>query len=182
MDNWGFTNNENNGKKRKHKNARHLHSGALASLHASFWKRVDRNGDYLEFLNFTGFARESFNFLLQAVKKDVLSTSLDRQTERMPETHHLKRRLFKLSDILAMTLKFLTCTAEPKDTQPHFGALANQVGQCVEVGLVLALNRNLAADPRFKVHWDFLIENMQKCAERTELFIDVPGVAAMCHD
>ena len=50
--------------------------------------------------------------------------------------------------------------------------------ECVKVGLV-ALNQNLPADPRSKVCWDFSLDNMKKCAECTQLFLDILGVVAM---
>ena len=77
--------------KRNHAQGRFKQSGALHKPEKSFWHRIKKNGDELEFLHFTAFTREAFGELVTIVAPFILSHSLEERNKTPPQKKHLKK-------------------------------------------------------------------------------------------
>jgi len=151
--------------------------GTLPKLEDSFWKGVDKGDDNLAFLHFTAFTREAFDELHSLVGAKIDDLPL-RIGASKPKRWHLSRRFADSRTILAMTLRFLLSRAEYKDLCPQFGSIETVFSNCVLLGM-RAIVTVLADETRSMVYWDRTEEGLQKCADRTNMFLDVPGVIAM---
>ena len=54
-------------------NGRYLRSTVLPSPDHSFWRRVLRSGDAMDFFHFTGLSRRSFEDLVDVCRDDILT-------------------------------------------------------------------------------------------------------------
>ena len=79
---------------------------------------------------------------------------------------------------MAMTLCFILSTAEMKYFHVQFRAIVSTYTDCVCLGLY-AIVESMMTNPKAKVFWDHNIEALDKVAERTASFLDLPGVATM---
>ena len=163
--------------------AKYLRSGAIPDPDQSFWKLIDHHGLPSEFLCFTSLTRQSFDDLVLLCHDTILSLPLRaRDGERdigKPRPQDLKRRKFRPRDIVAMTLKFLTSTAEEKDLHVQFGAIETTYNDCIWVGMT-ALVKNMAEDERSRVFWDIGNEQyLKECADRTADFDKIRDVVCM---
>lgn len=149
----------------------------------SFWRELLAHGDEMAFFNFTALLRGSFTDLVELCKEDLLSMPIRGHTgditHHSPRRCHQRRRLFTPTDIIAMTMKFLTTTAELKDLHPQFGALKTTYDDCVWLGMQVIV-KNLINDERAKVFWPINEPGyLERCAERTAMFDQVPNVVGM---
>ena len=78
---------------------------------------------------------------------------------------------------MAIAIKYISSVAETKDLYPQFGATSGVFRRCVEVGMVAILSN--MDHPKMRVVWDRSIGNMEKMADRTSSFLDIPGVVGM---
>ena len=119
-------------------NGRYLRTN-LPTPGNSFWRELLAHGDEMAFFNFTALLRGSFVDLVELCKDDLLSMPIRGHTgdatHHSPRRCHQRRRLFTPADIISMTLKFLTTTAELKDLHPQFGALKTTYNDCVWLGM-----------------------------------------------
>ena len=97
---------------------------------------------------------------------------------RLPFGTIFCRRIFGPRDIIAMTLKYLTSVAESKDLHVQFGATASAYSYHVNYGIECIINCCIG-HPDARVFWDRSIANMERCARRTSMFLDISGVVAM---
>lgn len=135
----------------------------------SFWREVLAHGDEMAFFNFTTLLRGSFVDLVELCKDDLLSMPIRGHTgdttHHSPRRCHQRRRLFTPADIISMTLKFLTTTAELKDLHPQFGSLKTTYNDCVRLGMQVIV-KNLINDERAKVVWPINTPGyLESCAE-----------------
>ena len=156
---------------------RYLRGGAVPPPKASVWWRVFSRGDDLEFLHFTSLTRESFNLLVVKCTPLINSRPLTPGCGK-PKAWHVRRRMFKARDVVAMTMRFLLATAEMKDLHVQFGAVLSVYSHCVRLGLRVIV-QVLCSDTRSRVYWDRSEEELSKAAARTSSFLDIPGVVAM---
>ena len=125
----------------------------------SFWGKIKRSGDSLEFLHFLALTRESFVELVSVVKSYIDGHATDQLYEMYKagpvkiRPSDIKRRKFQADDILSMTLKFLLSKAELKDIHIQFGCPLTCYRRYVRLGIesILAC---LMDHPRSKVYWD----------------------------
>ena len=75
---------------RERKSGRYLRGGALPSPKESFWRRIDRIGDEMEFLHFLAFTRESFDDLVNILTPGIISSY-----QNIPLTNCIKRYLYR---------------------------------------------------------------------------------------
>ena len=125
---------------------------------------------------FVGLSRESFDLLVTICEWVINVTPLNRDLG-VPDDRARHRRLFGPRGILAMTVKYLTSTAEAKDLFVQFGATSNVFRQGVELGMVAIIgNMN---HPQMRVFWDRSVPALEKMAEKTSGFLEIPGVVGM---
>ena len=138
---------------------------------------VDEKGDNFEFLHFTSLTREAFANLVDIVKNSIYSNSIVPYRGKLKKYIILRRR-FNARDIVAMTVKYLLSRAELKDIHVHFGAILTTYINCVKLGM-RCIVQTLSCHPKAKVFWDRSADGLIKAAERTKMFLDIPGVVAM---
>ena len=138
---------------------------------------VDEKGDNFEFLHFISFTREAFDNLVDIVKNSIHSNSIV-PYRGMPTNYIILRRRFNARDIVAMTVKYLLSRAELKDIHVHFGAILTTYINCVKLGM-RCIVQTLSCHPKAKVFLDRSADGLIKAAERTKMFLDIPGVVAM---
>ena len=157
---------------------RYTRGGALPLPVDSIWGRLESNTacDDMEFFMFIGLSHESFSLLVSICEGTINSTPLNRDCGA-PDENARKKRLFGPRGVMAMTIKFLTSVAEPKDLYPQFGATSNVFRQGVELGM-LSIIANIN-HPKIRVYWDRSAEALRKQAERTSMFLDIKGVVGM---
>ena len=143
----------------------------------SFWARIYKKGDDLEFLHFTGFTRSAFDQLVEINSDYIISHPMVAGRTK-PTIKNLRNRMYTPHDIVAMGLKFMHSKAELKDLCVQFGLLLQTFINCYTLCLK-SFAHCLANHPLSRVRWDRSEENLKKCADRTEMFIDLPGVVAM---
>lgn len=164
---------------REKKRGRYLRVGALPKPSKLFWSRVNQKGDDLEFLHLTSFTCESFDKLVGLCKDYILSNSMTpAHANKKPKLCHLRCRLFKPRDIVAMTLCYLLSTAEHKDLHVHFGAVLQTFINSVQLGLDPIIH-SLIKNPKAEVIWKRSPVNLEKAAAKTAMFLEIPGVIAM---
>ena len=76
-----------------------------------------------------------FNLLVTICEGVINVTPLNRD-RGVPNESHLKNRFFGPRGILAMMVKYLTSSADPKDLYVQSGATSNVFRQGVELGMV----------------------------------------------
>ena len=164
-------------KQRQHKQGRYRRGGSVPPPRASVWWRTYSRGDDLEFLHFTSLTRESFRALV-----DLCTPLLNRLPITpgggKPKPWHVRRRMFRPRDVVAMTLKFLLATAELKDLHVQFGAVLSVYSRCVLLGLRVFV-QVLVKERRSRVYWDRSTDGLRRAAARTAMFLDIPGIVAM---
>ena len=125
---------------------------------------------------FLGLSRESFAELVDICTGSVEGNPLYRDAG-VPQKKHLARRLYGPRGVMAIAIKYISSVAETKDLYPQFGATSGVFRRCVEVGMVAILSN--MDHPKMRVVWDRSIGNMEKMADRTSSFLDIPGVVGM---
>ena len=128
--------------------------------------------DDMEFFMFLGLSRESFAELVDICRGSVEGNPLYRDAG-VPHKKHLRRRLYGPRGVMAIAIKYISSVAETKDLYPQFGATSGVFRRCVEVGMVAILSN--MDHPKMRVVWDRSIGNMEKMADRTSSFLDIPG-------
>ena len=165
-------------KEDKKKSGRYKRHGAIPHPRQSIWMRVDdrSRSDDLEFFMFLGLSRVSFAELVEVCRRSVDGNPLDRDCGK-PTAGSLKRRTYGHRGVMAMAVKWLSSRAEAKDLYPQFGVTSVVFWKCVELGLLsIVANMN---HPKMRVRWDRSQANMEKMADRTAVFLDIPGVVGM---
>ena len=164
---------------RTKKSGRYLRHGALPNKKQSVWGRIEDTAhrcDEMEFFMFVGLSRASFEMLVEICTNVINRIPLFRDCG-VPEEKHLKRRLYGPRGIMAMTIKYLSSTAEAKDLYPQFGAPSMVFRRSVELGMV-AIVSNMSHE-KMRIIWDRSQEGLAKMADRTKMFLDIPGVVGM---
>ena len=153
-------------------------NGAIPAPRHSIWARVDSQNvaDDMEFFMFLGLSRISFAELVEICLESVLTNPLERDCGK-PTRQQLKCRSYGPRGVMAMTVKWLSSCAEPKDLYPQFGVTSVVFRKCVELGLT-SIVANMDHQ-KMRVRWDRSVENMEKMAARTAVFLDIPGVVGM---
>ena len=155
---------------------RYLRSGVLHNPRQSFWMRVWRMGDEMEFFHFMSMSRSAFNDLVDLLTSYILNHPQSRDHTKASKRTSSKR-IFKPRDIVAMTIRYLASVAEYKDIQSQFGAVLSCLRDCIELGMSAILT--LIDHPSCRVVWDRSLEHCTKAAERTNSFLDIEGVVGM---
>ena len=152
--------------------------GALPPPQDSVWGRLERNQkcDPMEFFMFLGLSRSAFDELVELCTPTINGNPMGRDYG-VPDGRQLRRRLYGPRGIMAMTLKFLTSAAEAKDIYVQFGATHMVYRNAIELGMV-AIIANMS-HPKLRVYWDRSENELERLAENTAAFLDIPGVIGM---
>ena len=159
-------------------NGRYICGRGLPPPEHSVWKRVDKRGDELEFFHFTSLTRESFDSLVTLCHEYVIQHTIQANSKGPPRKGDLARRKVKPRDAIAMTIKYLLSKAEPKDLHVQFGISATTYHDHIIIGMQ-AIIRTLSENEKSRVFWDRSVEGMNRAAQRTAQFLDIPNVVAM---
>ena len=145
------------------------------------WNSIQLFGNELKFLHFTSLNRKAFGELTKSLRDYILSKPLDPRTlcaTAVIRKIDLEQRIHSVSDIVAMTLKFLLSKTEYKDLHIQFGATLTTYKNCVRLGME-AIVTELINHPKARVYWDRSQEGMERAAARTQDFLDIPNVIGM---
>ena len=97
----------------------------------------------MEFLHFIALTKESFQELVAQIEENIKGTPVEPWSVR-PSAEvllaDLKRRKFASSEIVEMTLKYLTSKAKLKDLCPQFGTSCTTFRSFVRLGMEATLD------------------------------------------
>ena len=122
--------------------------------------------------------RESFNSLVKLCQVYIFQHTIQPNSKGPPRRGDLARRKVKPRDAIAMTIKYLLSKAEPKDIHVQFGVSATTFHDYIILGMQAIIDC-LSVNDKGRVFWDRSVESMNRAAERTALFLDIPNVVAM---
>jgi hypothetical protein len=121
--------------------------------------------------------RTSFNDLVAVCNEYLDNTMIKPGAGRTPKARG-KRRKFRNRDIVAIGIKYLLSNSELKNLHVQFGTAVSTFTELVWFAMdcfVVCVGSSKLG----KVFWDRSEEHLRRCAERTKLFLDIPGVVAM---
>ena len=159
-------------------NGRYIRGRGLPYPEQAVWRLVDCKGDEMEFFHFTALTRKSFNSLTDLCSKYILQHTIHPNSKVPPRPGDLAKRRCSPRDVIAMTLKYLLSKAEMKDLYVQFGVSATSYCDYIILGMQ-AIMEALFFNQQGRVYWDCSIESMNRAAERTLQFLDIPNVIAM---
>ena len=162
---------------RKVRRGKYRKGGSIPPRAQSVWYLTDTKGDDLEFLHFTAMTRRSFNDLVAVCNEYLDNTMIKPGVGRTPKARG-KRRNFRNRDIVAIGMKYLLSHSELKNLHVQFGAAVTTFMELVQFAMDCFIVC-IGSSKLGKVFWDRSEENLRRCAERTMLFLDIPGVVAM---